>query len=410
MQNGLLITGSWRDPALCPVEIVERKGLGHPDTLADGIADAVSIAYSRHCLREFGAVLHHNLDKVYVGGGHFTCGYGWSKAHAPVRVVLNGRMSGSFGGKQVDIESIQEEAARQYLSSFLPHLSPEQTVVMPNATQHTQRDRWFAPTTLADLPERQSLLANDTSLCVAHAPYTTCEKLALGLEQALWRWTDGEPASPLFTDIGQDVKVIVCRNARKAAVTINVPFLSNTVTSRENYEERVREVERYLRVKADDLVAGDSLDVLLRVNPLQSGEYRTYLLATGSCVECGEEGLVGRGNNMSGIISACRPHSMESPFGKNPVYHTGRVLGHLINNLAWAIHRKLGMPCSVYAQTVNQGALLPPEQLVVELPSLAVESSIEELVDREVIRDDYLDLILDKPATLKPVALSAKED
>lgn len=52
------------DPAGQPVDIVERKGLGHPDTLADALAERMSVAYSRHCLGRFGAVLHHNLDKL----------------------------------------------------------------------------------------------------------------------------------------------------------------------------------------------------------------------------------------------------------------------------------------------------------------------------------------------------------
>jgi S-adenosylmethionine synthetase len=39
------------------VEVVERKGSGHPDTLADGVAEAISRAYSRYCLDAFGAIL-----------------------------------------------------------------------------------------------------------------------------------------------------------------------------------------------------------------------------------------------------------------------------------------------------------------------------------------------------------------
>ena len=61
-------------PADRPVEIVERKGLGHPDTLADALAERMSVAYSRHCLERFGAVLHHNLDKLYLRGGHCQIG------------------------------------------------------------------------------------------------------------------------------------------------------------------------------------------------------------------------------------------------------------------------------------------------------------------------------------------------
>jgi S-adenosylmethionine synthetase len=32
-----------------PVEIVERKGIGHPDSLCDGIAERISVEYTRWC-------------------------------------------------------------------------------------------------------------------------------------------------------------------------------------------------------------------------------------------------------------------------------------------------------------------------------------------------------------------------
>jgi hypothetical protein len=51
------------------VEVVERKGLGHPDTICDALAeicDALAEALSQALCREyrnrFGAILHHNVD------------------------------------------------------------------------------------------------------------------------------------------------------------------------------------------------------------------------------------------------------------------------------------------------------------------------------------------------------------
>ena len=55
----------WPDDA--PVEVVECKGSGHPDTLCDAIAERVSVALCRYYLEHFGAILHHNVDKVLLG-------------------------------------------------------------------------------------------------------------------------------------------------------------------------------------------------------------------------------------------------------------------------------------------------------------------------------------------------------
>ncbi|HXQ67877.1 MAG TPA: methionine adenosyltransferase, partial [Alphaproteobacteria bacterium] len=46
------------------VEVVERKGLGHPDTLCDMLAEALSLSLSRFYRERFGLILHHNVDKV----------------------------------------------------------------------------------------------------------------------------------------------------------------------------------------------------------------------------------------------------------------------------------------------------------------------------------------------------------
>lgn len=50
------ITYTLRTPDKEDFEVVERKGLGHPDTLADGIAEIVEIEYAKYCLNMFGYI------------------------------------------------------------------------------------------------------------------------------------------------------------------------------------------------------------------------------------------------------------------------------------------------------------------------------------------------------------------
>jgi S-adenosylmethionine synthetase len=51
-------------PASLQLEIVERKGLGHPDTICDALAENLSVALSRFYIERFGTILHHNVDKA----------------------------------------------------------------------------------------------------------------------------------------------------------------------------------------------------------------------------------------------------------------------------------------------------------------------------------------------------------
>ena len=98
-------------PAGQPVEIVERKGLGHPDTLADALAERMSVAYSRQCLERFGAVLHHNLDKLYLRGGHCQIGLGTFEMTDPVTLTIGGRVWSSFSGEPIDHRELFQEVA-----------------------------------------------------------------------------------------------------------------------------------------------------------------------------------------------------------------------------------------------------------------------------------------------------------
>ena len=99
----LKIEKDYKDPEDRKIEIVERKGIGHPDTLADKLAEECSRVYSKYCMENFGCILHHNIDKLYIGGGLFLLEENKIKRYNPIRVELNGRVSNKMNGKTIDI-------------------------------------------------------------------------------------------------------------------------------------------------------------------------------------------------------------------------------------------------------------------------------------------------------------------
>ena len=69
------------------VEVVERKGLGHPDTICDLLSEELSRALARYYLDNFGSVLHHNVDKsLLVGGRSLPAFAGGSATDGPLPV------------------------------------------------------------------------------------------------------------------------------------------------------------------------------------------------------------------------------------------------------------------------------------------------------------------------------------
>ncbi len=89
----LKITNGFYDPSHLSYEVVERKGLGHPDTLADGIAEQIEIDYSLYCLDKFGVIPHHNFDKIIIRGGHSVQDFGGSDFIEPIKIIFLGRAS-----------------------------------------------------------------------------------------------------------------------------------------------------------------------------------------------------------------------------------------------------------------------------------------------------------------------------
>ena len=117
------------------------------------------------------------------------------------------------------------------------------------------------------------------------------------------------------------------------------------------------------------------------------------MLALGTSAECGEEGLVGRGNSSLGIISTFRPNSMEAPAGKNPRYHTGRVLGFLSNRLSKAIYSELGLSNQIIMLTRNKYSLVPPYLIYINVEADYNEKELKAIIDRELNIDYTVEIL-----------------
>ena len=88
------------------VEIVERKGTGHPDTICDALAEELSRTLCRYYLDNFGLVLHHNVDKALLWGGISRTAFGGGEIIEPMEIFLSGRATSEYQGKVVPIHEL----------------------------------------------------------------------------------------------------------------------------------------------------------------------------------------------------------------------------------------------------------------------------------------------------------------
>jgi len=291
-----------------PVEIVERKGIGHPDSLCDGIAERISVEYTRWCQENLGVLLHHNFDKVQLVAGEVEVGYGGGYMLKPIRIQIAGRGTPAFQGRKVPMDDIAIEAAKQHVRETMRYLDPDRHTVVDSYAGRGAEELQYVV---------DRVTANDTSFGVSHWPRS-------GLEHAVYE--TAQYINHTLIDqfpVGEDVKVMGSRRNGELTLTIALPFIAPQVRDVTEYQEVKRAAEAAIQEYASQL---DSRKVTVMVNTADDvAKDAVYLTLTGTSAEMGDDGAVGRGNRVNGVIAPFRSASLEAACGKNPISHVGKV-------------------------------------------------------------------------------------
>jgi S-adenosylmethionine synthetase len=328
-------------PASLPFEIVERKGVGHPDTICDALAENLSRALSRFYLERFGAILHHNVDKALLCGGAARPAFGGGEVTAPIEIYLAGRATAEFEGLEIPVDEIAVEESRRWLRENLRHLEPERHVRIHPRIRPTSPD-------LAALFLRQrgsdAPLANDTSLGVGFAPLDELESAVLAVERKL-NSPEVKSAQP---EIGEDVKVMGVRRGPELELTVACALVGRHVANLEDYRAKKARIRDLAAAAAGGTPA-------VEVNSADGdGADSVYLTVTGLSAEAGDDGQVGRGNRVNGLITPYRPMSLEAAAGKNPVTHVGKLYNVLANRIARALVAEVAGVREAYCYLVSR--------------------------------------------------------
>lgn len=335
-----------------PFEVVERKGLGHPDTICDALAEQVSLRLSRFYVERFGLILHHNVDKVLLVGGQSAPAFGGGAIRAPMEIVLAGRATREFRGVRVPVDALAEEACRAWLAAHLHALDAR-------SVQIRVRIHPGSPD-LVDLYLRQrrtgTWLANDTSCGVGFAPLSRLERAVIASELQL----NSAAVRTSCPALGEDVKVLGARAGAAVALTVACAIVDRHVADLDAYRAATREASALARHAA---AAEAGTDVAVTVNAADDPDAGSvYLTVTGTSAEAGDDGEAGRGNRVNGLITPYRPMTMESVAGKNPVTHVGKLynLAAALISEALAATPEVAAASCVLASQIGQPVTEPP--------------------------------------------------
>ncbi|MBW1857530.1 MAG: methionine adenosyltransferase [Deltaproteobacteria bacterium] len=313
-----------------PLEVCERKGLGHPDTICDSIMNQASIELSKEYLKRFGEVLHHNLDKGLISAGGSQVAFGGGEMTSPILIVYGDRATYDVGSEHIPVDEITIKSTQNWFKEHLRFINPDehlkhQVVIKPGSSS------------LQDIFARKGkyLGANDTSAAVGFAPYSRTERTILDLEHYL----NSKDFKKSYPESGEDVKIMGFRNENKLDLTVAMAFVDRYIESEADYFRKKGEIynniNEFLKSNYDweqTNVGFNMLDVKGR------GLGGLYLTVLGTSVDTGDSGQVGRGNNVVGVIPLNRPISAEAAAGKNPTSHVGKIYNLLSYKIANEIY------------------------------------------------------------------------
>ena len=386
------------------VELVERKGLGHPDYISDAAAEAASRALSLHYIEKYGRILHHNLDKVLLVGGQASPRFGGGEVLQPIYIIVSGRATTEVrthdGVESVPVGSLIVKAVRDWLRENLRFLDPDSHVIVDYKIGKGSVDL----VGIFENPEKVPR-ANDTSFGSGFYPLSTLERLVLGAERLL----NSREFKQKHPEVGEDIKVMGLRRGKTIDLTIAAAMISRLIRDPGEYQaakEAVREAVLDLAAKE-----APDYDVRVHVNTgdiPERGVY--YLTVTGTSAEHGDDGATGRGNRANGLITPLRPMSLEATAGKNPVSHVGKIYNVAAILIARRVYEQVSGLREVYVKLLSQIGRPIDDPLVADVkvnlePGVSLtadkRSEIEAIVDEELSSITRLtDLILRGEAPL----------
>lgn len=318
-------------------ELVERKGVGHPDSVCDAAADACSRALCKYYYEQFGRYYHHNVDKAALVGGIAKPDFGGGLILEPQKFLIVGRAINQIFKddklEYIPVATICLDTCRAVTSDIFRNLDIE---------KHIQFDYAVRPGSIdltgvfeeSDVMERVPL-ANDTSFGVGYAPLSDCERITLEAERLLNsdRFKNECKAS------GEDIKVMSRRIGNNIDITVAAAMVSKYIQDKSEYSNYVDQIKDAILDLASKIIP--EREVTCTVNTADNLDQDImYITITGTSAEAGDDGQVGRGNRANGLITPCRPMSLEAVCGKNPINHIGKLYNILGNTMSGEIHKR----------------------------------------------------------------------
>lgn len=383
------------DPNRATFEVVERKFRGHPDSMADMVAQSfmqkyIYDAWKRIPELEDTYFPNFSSDKVVLSGSSSKYFDGIYEIIKPVDALLIGKITHSIGKIEIDVDAIFKDSVESVLTRCLGHDAYKAHVRYKTysvSLAGVDHDKGFYyPSSVGNLLHilKEETYANDTVYVVAYSPLSVTEKLVIYLDNL----TASDEFRKKFVEIGADIKVMVRRRLSSFDITMCLPVFPEKVCDTTVYDSILKNATEYLHEKIGIFFKSfahnfQKPSVTLMTNTKDTMDKKYYAL-WGTSLSKGDVGAVGRGNRQQGFISGIRPSTNEAMSGKNPNHFAGIVYQLVAESISQTVFDRTGLKNAVYITANNGDLLSQPNSIDIVLERH--DGSQEDII-RDIIKD-----------------------
>lgn len=396
------------NPDNLPFEVVERKFRGHPDSLADMIAQSFAQKYIFHAWDKFPELERRyfpnfSADKVTLAGASSSFENTQITIKSPVHALLIGKITQNIGDVDMGVNDLFKSSIEDVMSTCLhtdtykQHIERQMYAV--NLAGVDRGQHFYNPQTVSDLITilQNETYATSTVYVVAYAPLSVTEKLTIFLDN----FTNSPEFADSFPAIGSDIKALVRRNGSEFDISLCLPVRPEITSTIDGYNSVVKSATETIEVVILNYLKNSGLiytnpKIRMHVNTKDT-ESKKYFAVWGTALSKGDIGAVGRGNRQQGFISGIRPSTGEAISGKNPYHFSGVIYQIVADNISNEIFIKTGLKNIVYVTANNGDSLKNPSlvDVLLESSNPSYKTIIDEIIHNtlnnlDVLRTEYI--------------------
>lgn len=298
-------------------EVIERKGPGHPDTICDTLAEVLGKNLKALYKSHYGECKHYNVDKVLASCGEVN--YKKGVMTKPVKIVFSGNATKVEGLNELLRNVVDKVLQKEINNGFKYKIYNHISLCSPDLTSNFNKRK-----------------ANDTSFSVG-SPLTQNEKLVLKIGKYIEKLSTENPF------VGTDYKIMFVNGK----ITIALAMISGDFDNNYTYQQCKMAVKDAVEKK---------FKINIKLNTADNRE-QCFNTITGTSLEQGDAGMVGRGNRYNGLITPMQPMTMEAYCGKNDVTHIGKIYQKRAFELAQKTKKRILMVNDI-GESINKPKII----------------------------------------------------